>query len=861
MGLEIPDEGQITNGDLNYTELIEHIDDGVVHIPEFQREFVWTEQKILDLLDSIYKSYPVGSLIFWVTSEDFAYSAPIGDNQAQDSIYKHRFFVIDGQQRLKSLYHAAKNEEIQLESGTKEINVVFDLEQERFVLEENIRNRNRSMFSIPGVKDDEIFYLYLDAVADSSLEQIRETLDLNDGPHERFLSSLVSLGFVADTETGYVLTTTGEQVLENRDNELAASALVDNTQFIKETLQIIQENEGISRPDAAPLFQEYYGKSNSTAYHQFGRRCRWLRVLNLVEKRDGNLYITETGKRVLEEIKQIENQFKTRFVPLDRILVDQADIDFEYLSKFSDARREQINDLRKTFSSYDLSIILVNKTDWEEVCDIFERINTQGQHLTVVDLIIAKTWSGEEFNLREELQDFKDEIGEDIPDITILQAIALNVSGQCRRQDILGLKSGEVKQNWDPVIESLRKSIDFLENNINLPTLDLLPYPAQLVPLSRFFFQQGNTEPTRNQKEKLVRWFWKSSFSNRYDSAVETKLEEDGQKIGDIVEERPVEFQYSYLQRTVEDIINQQYSLRNAFVKSIICLFASQEPVNPVNNTRVSNDNFSKYKQSEMHHIFPTNYLREQGVDDQLINSVANIMFLPANINKDGAFSNAPGEYLREIDNPNLKDALETHLIPNLEESGLLEDDYTRFLNYRARQILNKFEEVTGEDDLLTGGRELSPETPFTNEMHMREIVRQSDSYIHWFDKYFTRKGLEYLIDEVDPDRIEQVKILTGTAQTDHRLRSAFQKFKEEMEAQGVTVEMRVLSGETVHDIHDRWLLAENQAYNIPSINTVGRSQYAEITEAASRPPFMDWWDESDDILEDWNQVQKVING
>lgn len=860
MGLEIPDEGAITNGDLSYNELIDHIDDGVIHIPEFQREFVWTEQKILDLLDSIYKSYPVGSLIFWVTSEDFAYSAPIGDNEPEDSIYKHRFFVIDGQQRLKSLYHAAKNEELKMESGTNRVDVVFDLETEEFILEEDIRDRHRSMYSIPGVKDKDMFFQFLDAVSQSTLSELQEELDLGDGPWDRFIRSLTSLGFIVENDDEYALTDTGDKILDERDNEFAARILVDNAKFIKETLQIIKENPGISRPDAAPLFQEIYGKSENTAYAQFGRRSRWLRVLKLVEKRNGDLYITDSGEAVLEDIKQIETELETRIVPLDRILVDQADLDFEYLSKFSHERRGQINQLRKTFSDYELSIILVNKTDWEEVCDIFERINTQGQHLTVVDLMIAKTWSGEEFNLREELQAFKDEIDEDIPDITILQAIALNISGQCRRQDILGLESGQVKRNWEDVIESLRKSIDFLENNINIPTLDLLPYPAQLVPLSRFFFLMENQEPSKKQKEKLIRWFWKSSISNRFDSAVETKLEEDGKSVDKIVEEEPTEVQYSYLQRTVEDIIDQEYSLRNAFVKTIICLFASQKPVNPVNNTPVSHDNFSKYKKSEMHHIFPRNYLKEQGVDDDLINSVANIMFLPANINKESKFSHAPGDYLEEIANPDLEDALETHLIPNLAESGLMENDYKQFLNYRARQILNKFEEVTGEEDIMTQGRGLSPETPFTNEMHIREIVRQSDSYINWLDKYFTRSGLEFLVDEVDPDGVDEIKILTGTAQTDHRLRKDFEKFKEEMEAKGVEAEMRVLSGDTAHDIHDRWLIAENQAYNIPSINTIGRNQYAEITEAASRPPFMDWWEESDDILKDWNEVQKVIS-
>lgn len=860
MGLEIPDKGEITNGDLSYNELIDHIDDGVIHIPEFQREFVWTEQKILDLLDSIYKSYPVGSLIFWVTNENFAYSAPIGNNEADDSIYKHRFFVIDGQQRLKSLYHAAKNRKLEMESGTKQIDVVFDLEKEKFILEENIRDRNRSMYSVPGVKNQNMFFQFLDAISQGTIPELVEELDLNDGPRDRFLNSLESLELIIDNEGTYELTETAEKILHERDNERAASILVDNARFVKEALQIIEENPGITRPEAAPLFQEIYGKTEGTAYRQFGKRSRWLRLLKLVNKENGELYLTDSGESVLEDIKRIEKELQTRFVPLNRILVDQADLDFDYLSKFTEDRREKINDLRKIFSDYELSIILVNKTDWEEVCDIFERINTQGQHLTVVDLMIAKTWSGQEFNLRDELEAFKDEIGEDIPEITILQALALNISGKCRRQDILGLNSSEVKSNWEDVIESLRKAIDFLENNLNLPTLDLLPYPAQLVPLSKFFYIMENEEPSKTQKEKLLRWFWKSSISNRFDSAVETKLEEDGKSIEDIVEEQPTEFQYSYIQRTVEDIINQEYTLRNAFVKTIICLFASQNPVNPVNNTPVSYDNFSQYKQSEMHHIFPKNYLQGQDVDSDLINSVANIMFLPANINKESDFSDAPGDYLNELDNTKLEDALQTHLIPNLNESGLLENDYTQFLNYRARQILNQLEAVTGEEDIMTQARGLSPETPFTNEMHIREVVRQSDAYIHWFDKYFTRRGLEFLAAEVDPDEVDEVKILTGTKQTDHNLRKDFEKFKEEMEAQGVDAEMKVLSGGTAYEIHDRWLISENQAYNIPSINTIGRNQYAEITEAASRPPFQDWWEESDDILQNWNQIQKVIN-
>jgi len=860
MGIEVPEEGEITNGDLNYRELIKYIDDGSIHIPEFQREFVWNEQKILDLLDSIYKNYPIGSLIFWVTNEDFTYSAPIGDGESSSSTLKYRFFVIDGQQRLKSLYYAAKSEELEMESGEKEIDVVFDLEEEEFILEGDIRDRKKSMYSVPGVKKEDMLMQVLEGVENSSLNKVQEDLDIGDNPFNRFLGSLTDLNILSETEDGYELTPDGEHALENRDHQYIANILVNQAKFLKETLELIQESPGITRNEAKPDFQEIYGGSSSTAYHEFGKRCKWLRTLQLIRKEDGGYYITDSGEAILNDIQQTEKEIESRFIPLDQILVDQSDLDFEYLSKFSEERREKLNHLRKVFHDYDFSIILTNKADWEAVCDIFERINTKGQTLTVVDLMIAKTWSGQEFNLREELADFKDEIEEDLPDITILQAVSLNLAGRCRRQDILGLDSEDVKAEWEDVIESIKKSIDFLDNNLSLPTLDLLPYPAQIVPLSRFFYLMEHKEPTQEQKQKLIRWFWKSAISNRFDSAVASKLEEDGQSMEEIVKEEPIEFQYSYIRRTADDIINQNYSLRNAFVKTIICLFASENPVNPVNNAPVSYDNFSKYKQTEMHHIFPRNYLRTQGVEDEMINSIANIMFLPANINNSSGFSDSPKEYLNEIDNPQLKDALETHLIPNLDESGLMENDYDRFLNYRAQQILNKLEEVTGEEDITGGSGTLSPETPFTNEMNIRELVRKSDTYLYWFDKYFTRKGLEYIIQEIDTDDIDEIRILTGTAQTDHNLRGDFERFKEELEEKGVNAEMRVISGDTASEIHDRWLISENHAYNIPSINTIGRGQYAEITEAASRPPFNDWWDKGNDILEDWNEVQKVIN-
>lgn len=868
MSLEYPDEGEIANSEFNYSDLIDQIDKGNIHIPEFQREFVWTKKDILNLLDSIYKGYPVGSLILWVTDDDFSYSEAIADNE--DSSLPYTYFVIDGQQRMKSLYYAAKKRELEMKKDqsnktvTKKIDVLFNLEDEEFLFREDLTSeKSRTALSIPGIKGENIFFGFLEAIENDTIENYREKFDYPEGPIDRFLGSLEKMKLVDNQDDNHELTDLGSRILDEIDRFGAAEILADNVKFIKEALTIISENEGITRSEAKHKFQEVYGQSENTAYHQFGRRCRWFRALGLAIKEDGGYIITDLGTEFLKTLRKKEKERKSRIVPLEKILVDPADMDYQFMEQFPQDRKKQLTDLRKQFHGYKFSTIVVNKSRWGDVVDIFERINTEGQLLTVVDLMIAKTWSAEEFNLRDELKKFKNEVGEpDLPDITILQSLSVNLVGKCRRRDILNLESTKVAQEWSKTTEAMKRSLDFLKSNLNIPGLKLIPYSAQLVPLAKFFYIIENDEPSQEQKGKLIRWFWKSSLSSRFDSAVASKLEEDGKSMEKISKGELPRFEYSFVRRTPEDLIKTKYSLNNAFIKTLMCLYASQEPLNPVNNSPVNFEKLSKYTKSELHHIFPRNYLRTRGHEDDFIDSIVNIMFLPANLNKGERFKKSPKEYLGQIreNNSELGDTLESHLIYNIDESGLMENDFEQFLHYRARQILDKLEEAVGEEKLIESGRELSPETPFTNELHIRELIRKSSIYIYWFDRYFTRKGLGFLAEEVDPDRVDEVKILSGTKQTDHNLRSSFKDFQKELRNKGIDAEMRVLVGDKIREIHDRWLITENKTYNIPSINTIKGKQYAEITISPSQKPFEEWWEEGFDILEDWNEIQKYID-
>ena len=49
----------------NLTSYLDDIENGLLQIPSFQRDFVWTRDKIKELFDSIKNRYPIGSVLLW----------------------------------------------------------------------------------------------------------------------------------------------------------------------------------------------------------------------------------------------------------------------------------------------------------------------------------------------------------------------------------------------------------------------------------------------------------------------------------------------------------------------------------------------------------------------------------------------------------------------------------------------------------------------------------------------------------------------------------------------------------------------------------------------------------------------------
>jgi hypothetical protein len=90
--------------------LIGDVKNGKIGLPDLQRPFVWQDSKVRDLLDSMYRGFPIGYIMLWQSPSDYDRMSQIGKNE---KIYKvPDDLVIDGQQRLTALLGAIEGIEV-----------------------------------------------------------------------------------------------------------------------------------------------------------------------------------------------------------------------------------------------------------------------------------------------------------------------------------------------------------------------------------------------------------------------------------------------------------------------------------------------------------------------------------------------------------------------------------------------------------------------------------------------------------------------------------------------------------------------------------------------------------------------------
>lgn len=137
-------KGEITTGSMKIDRLRSKIIEGNIKIPPFQREFVWKQEQVIELLDSIIKDYPIGSILLWETKDDLPSKRNIGGFDLPNPTEDYPInYVLDGQQRVTSIFgvFCYDLENVENEDYDSSIfNIVYDVTEDVFISTSDIND-------------------------------------------------------------------------------------------------------------------------------------------------------------------------------------------------------------------------------------------------------------------------------------------------------------------------------------------------------------------------------------------------------------------------------------------------------------------------------------------------------------------------------------------------------------------------------------------------------------------------------------------------------------------------------------------------------------------------------------------------
>ncbi|MDB5158808.1 MAG: hypothetical protein JWR50_3515, partial [Mucilaginibacter sp.] len=156
-------KGELITSSIRINSLRNKIIEGEIKIPPFQRNFVWKQDQVIELLDSIVNDFPIGSVLLWETNEDLPSKRNIGGYNLPESKAEYPInYVLDGQQRITSIFGVFSFglEYDDPETSINVFDVYYDLALSKFI---NIKdlNVNNKYFPLKLVFDNYSFNTHL----------------------------------------------------------------------------------------------------------------------------------------------------------------------------------------------------------------------------------------------------------------------------------------------------------------------------------------------------------------------------------------------------------------------------------------------------------------------------------------------------------------------------------------------------------------------------------------------------------------------------------------------------------------------------------------------------------------------------
>lgn len=339
--------------------------------------------------------------------------------------------------------------------------------------------------------------------------------------------------------------------------------------------------------------------------------------------------------------------------------------------------------------------VLERSMSYEEVTEIFVRVNSLGAKLRSSDLAMAQITAKWRDSLKI-FEEFQKECADDGFDLELgvhVKNLIAFVTGQSRFKTVGRLKIEQLKDGWESCQEGMRFALNFLKSNVKIESPALLSSPFLLITLA-YVGHQMDYDLSPQQAADLRYWLLVANTKGRYSrGSSETLLDQDLNRIrSDKGIEALIEtLRLQFGRLDIEPGELEGRNARSAYFKTMFLAFHEDGATDWTSNLAISLSHKGKQHKLQFHHVFPRAILKGH-YRPVIVNDIANLSFIGGKTNRKIS-AKPPATYFPEVIEKQGPGSFASQCIPT-DESLLTIEAYPQFLAERRNQIaerLNRF--------------------------------------------------------------------------------------------------------------------------------------------------------------------------
>ncbi|HHM0546669.1 TPA: DUF262 domain-containing protein [Pseudomonas aeruginosa] len=374
------------------------------------------------------------------------------------------------------------------------------------------------------------------------------------------------------------------------------------------------------------------------------------------------------------------------------------------ISGFDDPRYEKysqrlarLRGIRKYVYRMD---VLERTLSYDEVTEIFVRVNSLGAKLRSSDLALAQITA----KWRHSLQTFQDfqkacaKTGFDLDLGLHLKNLMAFATGQSRFQIVGSLNVEKLQKAWKEACDGMEFALNFLRSNLGIDSPALLSSPFLLVVLA-YFGHSRNYALSNDEARQLRYWALMANAKGRFSrGSSETILDQDlanirqGGAVSELIDR--LRLQFGRLDITAEELEGRNQ--RSALFKTMFLAFRAAGAKDWRSHLAIALDHSGAQHRLQFHHIFPKAVLKTSFTAREA-DDIANLAFIGGKTNR-AISDKAPAVYLPPLVDRLGEPTFAAQCIP--VEASLLEvESYKDFLLERRKRIATALNTFVGPAD------------------------------------------------------------------------------------------------------------------------------------------------------------------